>query len=58
MSREQEIILIIANAAEEVGDKPFAAALSRLAEELNECPSYMHFAILHDAWGKEKQNAE
>lgn len=54
MSREQEIIRIIANAAEEVGDKPFAAALIRLAEELNECPSFMHFEILQEAWGKEK----
>ena len=53
MSREQEVILIIANAAEEVGDKPFAYALFRLAEELNKCPSYMHFSVLQDAWGKE-----
>lgn len=53
MSQVQEVIELIANAADYVGDKPFAAALRKLNEELNNAPSYMHLAILQDAWGKE-----
>ena len=58
MSQVQEIINFIANAADEVGQEGFAKALRRVSETLNNAPSYMHFDIVRDAWGKEKRNAE
>ena len=53
MSEVQKVIEVIANAAEYVGDKPFAVALRKMNEDLNNVPSYMHLGILQDAWGKE-----
>lgn len=53
MSEVQAVIEVIANAAEYVGDMPFAVALRRMNEELNTIPSYMHLGVLQDAWGKE-----
>lgn len=53
MSEVQEVIAAIANAADYVGDKPFAVSLRQMNEELNNVPSYMHLAILQDAWEKE-----
>lgn len=52
MSRVQEIINFIANAADEVGQEKFAKALRRVSETLNDAPSYMHFDIVRDAWEK------
>lgn len=53
MSQVQKVIAAIANAADYVGDKPFAVSLRQLNEELNNIPSDMHLTILQDAWGKE-----
>ena len=58
MSQVQEIINFIANAADEVGQEGFAKALRRVSETLNNAPSYMHFDIVRDAWGKEKHGSQ
>lgn len=55
MSREQEILSFIANAADFVGDIPFAASLRDLIENLNTVPSYLHYDALRMAWGKEEE---
>lgn len=54
MTKEQEIIGIIANAADSIGDKPMAFALRELQKELDIIPSYEHMNVLRMAWGEEK----
>lgn len=54
MSQVQEILNYIANVADEVGEDSFAKTLRRVSETLNNAPSYMHFDIVRDAWGKEE----
>ena len=53
MSEVQEIVALIANAAEEVGDKPFVSALRKLNEYLNIIPDELHKYALQKMWGKE-----
>ena len=55
MSQVQEILNYIANAADEVGQEGFAKSLRRVSETLNDAPSYMHFDIVRDAWGRERE---
>lgn len=55
MSEVQEIIALIANAAEEVGDKPFEAALKSLNEFLSTMPTERHRNVLKQMWGKEEK---
>lgn len=55
MSEAQEIIALIANAAEEVGDKPFEAALRKLNEYFSTLPEESHKDLLKQMWGKEEK---
>lgn len=52
MSEVQEVISIIANAADYVGDKAFAIALRELKTDLESVPSYEHLNVLKMAWGE------
>lgn len=54
MSEVQEIVTLIANAAEEVGDKPFEGALRNLIEFLSTLPEECHKDALTQMWGKEE----
>lgn len=53
MSEVQEIVALIANAAEEVGDKPFEGALRNFIEFLATIPEECHKDALTQMWGKE-----
>lgn len=55
MTKEQEIINIIANAADSIGDKPMSFALRELSREMDNIPSFEHMNVLRMAWGKDEE---
>lgn len=57
MSEVQEIVALIADAAEYVNDKPFMSALRKLNEYLNTIPEELHKYALQKMWGKEEKGA-
>lgn len=57
MSEVQEIVALIAGAAEYVDDKPFMSALIKLNEYLNTIPEELHKYTLQKMWRKDEKGA-
>lgn len=52
MSDIQRVIKLIGNAAREVGEINFEAALGSLNEELDKIPEKLHLWALEQMWGE------